>query len=203
MAPQLITGEASLSCPAPPRGCCQIMLLAPPPPSTCSDKGGRGAFHNNLPPSSQCSPEKLKKIPSKSLTTNFLLNLAYLTKNYVIQLSILVFSTLILTCDAKEVFTNQFYVKLDPAHGHSNPAVLAHAIAKRNGFHSLGPVLGSPHEFHFVHHGLPHARHKRSVPHTRKLKTDPQVSKVTKPSALPYVCQVSTIVKILLVKKIL
>ena len=91
----------------------------------------------------------------------------------------LAFFTLLLSCDAKEVFTNQFYVRLDPAHGHSNPKVLAHAIAKRNGFHSLGPVLGSPHEFHFVHHGLPLARHKRSVPHTRKLKTDPQVSKST------------------------
>jgi len=90
----------------------------------------------------------------------------------------LAFFTLFLACDAKEVFTNQFYVKLDPSHGHSNPEVLAHAIAKRNGFHSLGPVLGSPHEFHFVHHGLPHARHKRSVPHTRKLKTDPQVHHV-------------------------
>jgi len=90
----------------------------------------------------------------------------------------LAFFTLLLSCDAKEVFTNQFYVRLDPAHGHSNPKVLAHAIAKRNGFHSLGPVLGSPHEFHFVHHGLPLARHKRSVPHTRKLKTDPQVHHV-------------------------
>eukprot|EP00091_Calanus_sinicus_P003002 TRINITY_DN1313_c0_g1_i5.p1 TRINITY_DN1313_c0_g1~~TRINITY_DN1313_c0_g1_i5.p1 ORF type:complete len:687 (-),score=153.81 TRINITY_DN1313_c0_g1_i5:1119-3179(-) len=90
----------------------------------------------------------------------------------------LAFFTLLLSCDAKEVFTNQFYVRLDPAHGHSDPKVLAHAIAKRNGFHSLGPVLGSPHEFHFVHHGLPLARHKRSVPHTRKLKTDPQVHHV-------------------------
>ena len=36
-------------------------------------------------------------------------------------------------------------------------------------------LLSSPHEFHFVHAGLPHARHKRSVPHSRKLKTDPQV----------------------------
>ena len=36
-------------------------------------------------------------------------------------------------------------------------------------------LLSSPNEFHFVHAGLPHARHKRSVPHSRKLKTDPQV----------------------------
>jgi len=90
----------------------------------------------------------------------------------------LAFFTLFLSCDAKEIFTNQFYVKLDPGHGHSNPHELAHTIAKRNGFHNLGPVLGSPNEFHFVHHGLPHARHKRSVPHTRKLKTDPQVHHV-------------------------
>merc|ERR1712088_1228376 len=51
-------------------------------------------------------------------------------------------------------------------------------IAKRNGFHSLGPVLGSDHEFHFVHHGIPAARHKRSVPHTRKLKADHEVHHV-------------------------
>ena len=36
-------------------------------------------------------------------------------------------------------------------------------------------ILSSPHEFHFVHEGLSHARHKRSLPHSRKLKTDPQV----------------------------
>ena len=36
-------------------------------------------------------------------------------------------------------------------------------------------IISSPHEFHFVHEGLPHARHKRSIPHSRKLKTDPQV----------------------------
>jgi len=68
-------------------------------------------------------------------------------------------------------------VKLKP-HDHDDPQSLAHSIAKRNGFHSLGPVLGSPHEFHFVHHGLPRARPARSIPHTRKLKTDPQVHHV-------------------------
>merc|ERR1712123_357111 len=148
----------SLSGPAPPRGCCQKMRLASPPPS------------------SQRCPAKMRK--KTFLPSNFLLKLSYFTKNYVIKLSMLAFFTLFLSCNAKEVFTNQFYVKMDPAHGHSDPKVLAHAIAKRNGFHSLGPVLGSPHEFHFVHHGLPHARHKRSVPHTRKLKTDPQVHHV-------------------------
>ena len=37
-------------------------------------------------------------------------------------------------------------------------------------------VLGSSHEYHFVHHALPHARTKRSILHLRKLKTDQRVS---------------------------
>ncbi len=41
---------------------------------------------------------------------------------------------------------------------------------------SVFQVLGSSHEFHFVHHGVPKIRSKRSVLHTRKLKTDPLVS---------------------------
>merc|ERR1711881_830128 len=66
-----------------------------------------------------------------------------------------------------------FYVKI-----HADPAVpdLAHKIARRNGFHNLGPVLGSNHEYHFIHHGLPHARNKRSVGHLRLLKADPHVA---------------------------
>ena len=36
--------------------------------------------------------------------------------------------------------------------------------------------MGSNNEFHFVHHGLPHARTKRSVGHLRLLKADPQVA---------------------------
>jgi len=170
------TGEASLSGPAPPRSCCQKMGLASPPPSTCSSKGGRGAFEKYLPPSTRRCPAKNKK--KSYILSNFLQKLSYFTKKYVFNLSLFVFFTLLISSDAKEIFTNQFYVRLDPNHGHSDPKVLAHAIAKRNGFHSLGPVLGSPHEFHFVHHGLPHARHKRSLPHTRKLKTDPQVHHV-------------------------
>merc|ERR1711936_1427999 len=51
---------------------------------------------------------------------------------------------------AKDVFTNHFLVHLDPSHGHPDPPALARDIAKRNGFHSLGPLLNSPHEFHFV-----------------------------------------------------
>jgi len=79
---------------------------------------------------------------------------------------------------AKDVFTNHFYVQIDPDHGHPNPEEIAHSIAKRNGFHHVGKVLGSGHEFQFVHHGLPSARTKRSLLHTRKLKADPMVHQV-------------------------
>jgi len=77
----------------------------------------------------------------------------------------------------KEVATNTFYVKIKPgADGKQNPNELAHQIARRNGFHNLGPVLGSKDEFHFIHHALPHARTKRSVRHVRQLKADPHIS---------------------------
>ena len=39
--------------------------------------------------------------------------------------------------DAKEVATNTFYVKINPD---PNVPDLAHKIARRNGFHNLGPV---------------------------------------------------------------
>jgi len=78
---------------------------------------------------------------------------------------------------AKEVATNTFYVKITPdaANSHQDPNEVAHKIARRNGFHNLGPVLGSKHEYHFIHHALPHARTKRSVRHVRLLKTDPHI----------------------------
>ena len=43
---------------------------------------------------------------------------------------------------AKEVATNTFYVKITPdaANSHQNPNEVAHKIARRNGFHNLGPV---------------------------------------------------------------
>lgn len=75
--------------------------------------------------------------------------------------------------DAKEVATNTFYVKI---HHDPNVPDLAHKIARRTGFHNLGPVLSSNNEFHFIHHGLPHARNKRSVGHLRLLKADPHVA---------------------------
>lgn len=74
-------------------------------------------------------------------------------------------------CQASShVFTNSFLVKIPGADNK-----LAHTVAKRNGFENRGPVVGLPDEFHFVHHALPNARSKRSIPHTRKLKADPQV----------------------------
>lgn len=90
--------------------------------------------------------------------------------------------TLLLVCSeglAKpkngEVATNTFYVKIKAEQDHPNPKQQADLIARRNGFHNLGPVLGSHNEYHFIHHGLPHARTKRSVSHVRQLKADPHV----------------------------
>lgn len=75
----------------------------------------------------------------------------------------------------REVATNSFYVKIKPTSQHEDPSKIAHNIAKRNGFINVGSVLGSPHEYHFIHDALPQARSKRSVIHVRKLKADPLV----------------------------
>jgi len=77
----------------------------------------------------------------------------------------------------KEVATNTFYVKITPdaANSHKDPNEAAHKIARRNGFHNLGPVMGLKHEYQFIHHALPHARTKRSVRHIRLLKADPHI----------------------------
>ena len=40
-------------------------------------------------------------------------------------------------------------------------------------------VLGSKNEFHFAHKMVAPSRNRRSILHTRKLKTDPLVSDVT------------------------
>lgn len=150
----------------------QNMVPGPPPPPTsaCSNTGGRGAGPPThlLPP----SPTRYGKSARNYLSSLIM----FFNQRYVITTLCLLFLTSSL-CEAKEVFTNHFYVKIHPEAGEPDPSQLAHKIAKRNGFHNLGPLLGSDHEFHFIHHGLPHARHKRSVPHSRKLKSDPQVRK--------------------------
>ncbi|KAK9759218.1 Peptidase S8 pro-domain [Popillia japonica] len=74
---------------------------------------------------------------------------------------------------AAEVFSNSFLVKfrrgveLDEADD----------VARRNGFVNVGPILGSSQEYHFINHDVPTARTKRSIPHVRKLKVEPLVSK--------------------------
>nr|XP_018916303.1 PREDICTED: neuroendocrine convertase 2 [Bemisia tabaci] len=72
---------------------------------------------------------------------------------------------------AGEIFTNSFLVRLHGSPGND----VANLVAARTGFENFGPVLGSLREFHFKHRALPHARTKRSIPHTRRLKIDPLV----------------------------
>lgn len=74
----------------------------------------------------------------------------------------------------KDVFTNHFLVHL-----HNGGREAAHRIAKRHGFIALRPVLGSDSEWHFIHPAVPHSRTKRSIPHHRLLKQDPEVKFVT------------------------
>ena len=54
-----------------------------------------------------------------------------------LALAAIVLATLTTSASAKEVATNSFYVKI-----HADPSQpdLAHKIARRNGFHNLGPV---------------------------------------------------------------
>nr|AYH52218.1 putative prohormone processing protease [Homarus americanus] len=85
-------------------------------------------------------------------------------------LLLLTLHTLLSPCLAvNHVFTNSFLVKIPGGND------IAHAVARRTGFENRGPVAGSPGEYHFVHNALPHARTKRSVPHTRQLKADSRV----------------------------
>nr|CAG4648540.1 EOG090X02T5 [Polyphemus pediculus] len=72
-----------------------------------------------------------------------------------------------------QVFTNSFLVQLRNVKDRDH----ADIIARRNGFENWGSVIGSDHDYHFVHHALPHARTKRSVLHTRQLKADPMIHK--------------------------
>jgi len=146
----------------------------PPPPPLCSKTGGRGARHT-LPPSDPGSVASLlttKRRVQKRFDTN--------TVKMISGLAVLVclIQLVPISHAAKEVFTNQFYVKIHPDHGHPNADEIAHSIAKRNGFHHVGKVLGSNNEFHFIHSAVPSVRSKRSVLHTRKLKADPLVHQV-------------------------
>merc|ERR1719402_967549 len=144
---------------------------SPPPPSECSIKGGRGAHQFILPPSTDCTRSRQPATAAGAGATT-----AFRWAWCVVVMMACLFMPV--SQAAKEVFTNHFYVKINPDHGHPDPKEMAHTVAKRNGFHSYGQVLGSGHEFHFVHHGVPHVRNKRSLLHTRKLKSDPMVHQV-------------------------
>lgn len=70
-----------------------------------------------------------------------------------------------------EVITNSWYVQL-----HGNGGIpLAKQIAKRSGFTYISPILNSNTEFHFKHNAVPHARKRRSISHTRSLRSHPEV----------------------------
>ncbi|XP_059147949.1 neuroendocrine convertase 2-like isoform X2 [Physella acuta] len=70
-----------------------------------------------------------------------------------------------------DVSTNHWLVELT----HDAGPEVARRVARDTGFTYVGPVLGSASEFHFIHHGVPHARTKRSIPHTRQLRVHPKV----------------------------
>lgn len=72
--------------------------------------------------------------------------------------------------DEQNIITSSFLVRLNGDHDVQS----AHSIAKRNGFVNLGPVGNSKNEFHFHHPEIKH-RHKRSIPHIKTLKKDPDV----------------------------
>ncbi|CAG5120180.1 unnamed protein product, partial [Candidula unifasciata] len=70
-----------------------------------------------------------------------------------------------------DVATNHWLVETT----HDGGEELARRVARETGFTYIGPVLGSKSEFHFIHGGIPHARSKRSLTHTRQLRAHPQV----------------------------
>lgn len=70
-----------------------------------------------------------------------------------------------------EVVTNRWLVQLSQDGGPE----MAKRVARDTGFTYIGPVMSSNSEFQFAHHGLPHARKRRSIPHTRTLRSHPNV----------------------------
>ncbi|KAJ8308813.1 hypothetical protein KUTeg_013687 [Tegillarca granosa] len=83
----------------------------------------------------------------------------------------LVYLSLTSTC-SREVLTNQWLVELDGDGG----IEAAKQVAKRTGFTYVAPLLGSSREFHFSHSAVPN-RIKRSITHTRRLKSHPLVKR--------------------------
>ena len=84
-----------------------------PPPSSCSNTGGRGALADILPPSLPVTPPSLPVLPS-------LLPVSSARLARLCRAAAWVVVVLILLGDgvrAKEIFTNDFYVRIDPNHG--------------------------------------------------------------------------------------
>merc|ERR1711874_198825 len=91
-------------CLAPGRGsCCQNTMLAPPPPSRCSNNGGRGATRDNLLPPSHWT--KFNRNINKSSNSSLPSFLTF-SQKYVYQITFIFFLSFILSCNAKEIFTN-------------------------------------------------------------------------------------------------
>lgn len=83
---------------------------------------------------------------------------------------------ILLSIILKSVITNEIITNSWLVHLHGNPGPeSAKIVAKRNGFTYVGPHMGSDSDFHFTHKFVQHSRNRRSVMHTRLLKTDPLV----------------------------
>lgn len=97
---------------------------------------------------------------------------SWISKVYCVVLSLACFSIISLTSCDQEVLTNSWLVEIS-----EGGEAAARDIAKRAGFTYVSPVLGSDTEFHFVHNAVPKSRFRRSVLHTRKLKSHPFVKR--------------------------
>ncbi|XP_037896470.1 neuroendocrine convertase 2 [Glossina fuscipes] len=75
-----------------------------------------------------------------------------------------------------DVFTSSFLVRFRRKVDND----FAHKVASKYGFDNIGPLVGgNGHEYHFKHRTLPHARSRRSISHTRLLKSHPLIHTAT------------------------
>ncbi|XP_025104652.1 neuroendocrine convertase 2-like [Pomacea canaliculata] len=74
-------------------------------------------------------------------------------------------------CREFDVLTNTWLVELN----HDGGERVARSVAADTGFTYVSPILGSDSTFHFQHYGVPHARVRRSISHTRVLRSHPHV----------------------------
>jgi len=76
------------------------------------------------------------------------------------------------------VITNHWMVELL----HPDDGQTADALAGRFGYRNAGRLLGSDTEFHFIQRAVPQYRMRRSVRHTRQLKSHPMVKRAVQQS---------------------